>query len=238
MSETPQETLEKWLALTDRYPHPTPDHIREAIRAVLDALSRRSEEWEAVVAALGPHAHPGLSPSESVAEVVAQLRQSEVLGDQAEQELEQAEAERDTLQRRVDVAWITARDWRIRAETAEATLTDVRANRADLHARWMEAQGEVERLRERHRAEVLALRQADQARAERAEAALRYIVQRGYAGASWVAQQALDGKEWRDSDEIARAPEERHWQDDADPQPGRAILAAEAEAVTGRLASR
>ena len=67
------------------------------------------------------------------------------------------------------------------------------------------------------------------ARAERAEAALRYIVQRGYAGASWVAQQALDGKDWRDSDEIARAPEERHWQDDAEPQPDRAQAAYQAE---------
>ena len=66
-------------------------------------------------------------------------------------------------------------------------------------------------------------------RAVEAEAALRYIVQRGYAGASWVAQQALDGKEWRDSDEIARAPEERHWQDDADPRPGRAQAAYQAE---------
>jgi len=50
MSETPQETLEQWLGLTDRYPHPTPEHIRESIRAVLGDLveaeqtSRADEE--------------------------------------------------------------------------------------------------------------------------------------------------------------------------------------------------
>ena len=53
---------------------------------------------------------------------------------------ERAEAERDALQRRVDVAWLTARDWRIRAETAEAErdalATNVRmAGRSAEHAK-------------------------------------------------------------------------------------------------------
>ena len=42
MSETPRETpqwvLNQWLTLSDRYPHPAPSHIREAIRAVLALL--------------------------------------------------------------------------------------------------------------------------------------------------------------------------------------------------------
>jgi len=38
----------------------------------------------------------------------------------AQQRVLDLKAERDALQRRVDVAWITARDWRIRAEQAEA----------------------------------------------------------------------------------------------------------------------
>jgi hypothetical protein len=33
--ETPQWVLNQWLTLSDRYPHPAPSHIREAIRAVL-----------------------------------------------------------------------------------------------------------------------------------------------------------------------------------------------------------
>jgi chromosome segregation ATPase len=45
----------------------------DALDAVLAALERLFKEWDAVVAALGPHAHPGLSPSESVAQVVAEV---------------------------------------------------------------------------------------------------------------------------------------------------------------------
>jgi len=80
-----------------------------ALEAVLSALSRRSEEWEAVVAALGPHAHPGLSPSGSVAEVVVKLdATTDKLSSVTEDYLKErnaataAEAERDALRAEVE----------------------------------------------------------------------------------------------------------------------------------------
>jgi hypothetical protein len=67
-------------------------------------IIRLSTEWDAVVAALGPHAHPGLSPSESVAEVVAALEQAQAMYETSHASRVHAdgcvlrlEAERDSL---------------------------------------------------------------------------------------------------------------------------------------------
>ena len=75
---------------------------QEAREAVLSALSRRSEEWEAVVAALGPHAHPGLSPSESVAEVVNLVRVQDEANREMTRLLGEVEAGRDTLREKLE----------------------------------------------------------------------------------------------------------------------------------------
>ena len=58
---------------------------------------RLSTEWEAVVSALGPHAHPGLSPSESVAEVVNLVRVQDEANREMTRLLAEAEAEREAL---------------------------------------------------------------------------------------------------------------------------------------------
>jgi len=74
--------------------------MRRAMREII----RLSTEWDAVVAALGPHAHPGLSPSESVAEVVAALEQAQAMYETSHASRVHAdgcvlrlEAERDSL---------------------------------------------------------------------------------------------------------------------------------------------
>jgi hypothetical protein len=89
MSETPQETLEKWLA------HPYGRfrvEIREAIRAVLAQLR---DVDECRVAMLAFHANqPGLSLAENQSNLIANLN---ALAD----ERQIAEAERDTLLKRV-----------------------------------------------------------------------------------------------------------------------------------------
>ena len=96
MSETPQERIEKWLA-EGRWVKEADEPergIREAIQAVLDLVRVQYEANE---------------------EMTRLLRQAEVLGDQAEQELEQAEVERDALRaeiaRRDHVAHVNA-SWR------------------------------------------------------------------------------------------------------------------------------
>ena len=73
------------------------------MRAMREII-RLSTEWDAVVAALGPHAHPGLSPSESVAEVVAALEQAQAMYETSHASRVHAdgcvlrlEAERDSL---------------------------------------------------------------------------------------------------------------------------------------------
>ena len=73
----------------------------DALDAVLAALERLFKEWDAVVAALGPHAHPGLSPSESVAEVVNLVRVQDEANREMTRLLAEAEAERDTLREKL-----------------------------------------------------------------------------------------------------------------------------------------
>ena len=94
--QTPRAVLERWI--DELYMAPA-EEVREAIRAVLAALEHRSAEWDAVVAALGPHAHPGLSPGESVAQVVAALHQARDVAGGAQQRVLDLEAERDAAQR-------------------------------------------------------------------------------------------------------------------------------------------
>ena len=79
--------------------------MRRAMREII----RLSTEWDAVVAALGPHAHPGLSPSESVAEVVAALEQAQAMYETSHASRVHAdgcvlrlEAERDALRAELD----------------------------------------------------------------------------------------------------------------------------------------
>ena len=74
----------------------------DALDAVLAALERLFKEWDAVVAALGPHAHPGLSPSESVAEVVNLVRVQDEANREMTRLLAEAEAERDTLREKLE----------------------------------------------------------------------------------------------------------------------------------------
>jgi len=99
--QTPRAVLERWI--DELYMAPA-EEVREAIRAVLAALEHRSAEWDAVVAALGPHAHPGLSPGESVAEVVDLVRVQDEANEEMTRLLAEAEAERDALRAEVRLA--------------------------------------------------------------------------------------------------------------------------------------
>ena len=59
-------------------------------------------------------------PADALDAVLAALHQARDVAGGAQQRVLDLKAKRDALQRRVDVAWSTARDWRIRAEQAEA----------------------------------------------------------------------------------------------------------------------
>ena len=95
---------------------------------------RLSTEWNAVVAALGPHAHPGLSPSESVAQVVAEVGRLrgaiEIWQREAQSGWESAriaEAERNALMEDVQSTGKLWHDAEARAERAEAALKQIAA---------------------------------------------------------------------------------------------------------------
>jgi len=95
---------------------------------------RLSTEWDAVVAALGPHAHPGLSPSESVAQVVAEVGRLrgaiEIWQREAQSGWESAriaEAERNALMEDVQSTGKLWHDAEARAERAEAALKQIAA---------------------------------------------------------------------------------------------------------------
>ena len=74
--------------------------MRRAMREII----RLSTEWDAVVAALGPHAHPGVSPSECVAEVVDLVRVQGEANEEMTRLLAETEAERDALRAEVRLA--------------------------------------------------------------------------------------------------------------------------------------
>ena len=131
-------------------------HHVAALETVLAALSRRSEEWAAVVTALGPHAHPGLSPSECVASVVA------LLADETEMVVgpDGPRAKRSPYLH-----------WRRRAEKAEAALAEAEKIRADhaikrgiAEAKLAEAQGLLNSSEIRS-GQVRLIRERDEARA-------------------------------------------------------------------------
>ena len=63
---------------------------------------RLSTEWDAVVSALGPHAHPGLSPSESVAEVVNLVRVQDEANREMTRLLGEVGAGRDALREKLE----------------------------------------------------------------------------------------------------------------------------------------
>ena len=90
-------------------------------------IIRLSTEWDAVVAALGPHAHPGLSPSESVAEVVAALEQAQGEAEEAKlmASIEHSGCEKALAQ--MDDAVSVMQAQKARAERAEAALTQIAA---------------------------------------------------------------------------------------------------------------
>ena len=92
--------------------------MRRAMREII----RLSTEWDAVVAALGPHAHPGLSPSESVAEVVAALEQAQGEAEEAKlmASIEHSGCEKALAQ--MDDAVSVMQAQKARAERAEAAL--------------------------------------------------------------------------------------------------------------------
>jgi len=113
----------------------------DALDAVLAALERLFKEWDAVVAALGPHAHPGLSPSESVAEVVNLVRVQDEANREMTRLLAEAEAEREALRVELgEMALVLEQQTRTltreheQRERAEAALIAIRAGSIRLAA--------------------------------------------------------------------------------------------------------
>jgi uncharacterized coiled-coil DUF342 family protein len=88
------EARSDWVALVDEAA--STEAERDALRAEVERLRKRiSDEWLSLTAALGDHAHPGLSPSENVVELHERLTE-------ARWEVKGLEAERDAL--RLDFA--------------------------------------------------------------------------------------------------------------------------------------
>jgi len=118
--------VERLGAIGRAWNQPTRESEWQQMKAEVERLRKRiSDEWLSLTAALGDHAHPGLSPSENVVELHERLTE-------ARWEVKGLEAERDALraevgERRAENARLTSfprsgHEAQAKLEKAEAAL--------------------------------------------------------------------------------------------------------------------